>query len=247
MADTDMADPAAVREVVSRLVTDPPALVLPLGVAAIRAVGEVRSVPIVATMALRPGGIPRAANVTGVALEFPPEVYVEWLRRALPKARSAAVLHNPAENAAAVAEVRRAAERHGIHVDLLPVPTPKDIPRALERASGVDVLLGLADGVVYTPESARGILLFSFRNRVPLVGLPGTWVQAGALFGLDRDYEDIGRQAGEMAARILKGASPGSLPVATPRRVCPVANLATAERMGIALGKEALAGACAAR
>jgi hypothetical protein len=50
--------------------------------------------------------------------------------------------------------------------------------------NSADVLWGIADDMVMTTETARSILLFSLRNRLPLIGLSGAWVKAGALMAL---------------------------------------------------------------
>ncbi|MFO0732606.1 MAG: ABC transporter substrate binding protein [Nitrospiraceae bacterium] len=54
-----------------------------------------------------------------------------------------------------------------------------------------------------TPHTAEPILLSTFRNKIPLAGLSTSWVKAGALYALDRDYLDIGSQCGEIAGKIL--------------------------------------------
>src|SRR2546425_8044938 len=98
--------------------------------------------------------------------------------------------------------------------------SPKDLPDALASLNNrADGLWGVADQIVLNPQTVKPILLFSLRNRIPFVGLSATWVKAGALYALDRDYDDIGRQLGEAAVKILRGAAPGSLPPASPRKV----------------------------
>jgi putative ABC transport system substrate-binding protein len=116
------------------------------------------------------------------------------------------------------------------------IETPRDIPGALNRLAGaVDVLWGLADHVVLSPETAQPLLLFSLRNRIPFVGLSASWAKAGALYALDRDYGDLGAQCGELAMAILDGRPPESLPPASPRKVVYAINLKTARHMKITL------------
>jgi putative tryptophan/tyrosine transport system substrate-binding protein len=91
-------------------------------------------------------------------------------------------------------------------------------------AREADALWGVADEVVFSPQMAKPILLFSMRNRIPLVGLSESWVRAGALYALDRDYADIGAQCAELTTRILRGASPRSLPPVPPRKVVHFVN-----------------------
>jgi putative ABC transport system substrate-binding protein len=57
----------------------------------------------------------------------------------------------------------------------------------------------------------KALLLFSFRHKLPLIGLSEAWVQAGALYALDWDYRELGAFCGRLALRQLPGAR-----VATP-------------------------------
>jgi putative ABC transport system substrate-binding protein len=221
-------------------------LILALGSAAgDAALGAPRQVPLVAAMVLRTEALQKSGNATGVSVEFPVEVQLNWLRRLFPKARRIAVVYSPEENAERVGEARAFAPRAGFRLDALAVKSPQDIPATLEEASRTaEVLWGLTDRVVFSPESAKGLLLFSFRNRMPLVGVSAAWVRAGALCSLDRDYVDIGRQAGEMAVKILAGGSAADIPPVPPRRVCYAINLKTAQQLGLEFADNVLRDAC---
>jgi putative ABC transport system substrate-binding protein len=95
------------------------------------------------------------------------------------------------------------------------------------------VLFGIPDKLVLSRNTAKPILLASYRNRIPLVGLSFKWVKAGALYALERDYEDIGTQCGEMAQKILQGAAVTTLPPEPPRKVIYALNRKTIENMNI--------------
>ena len=85
--------------------------------------------------------------------------------------------------------------------------------------------------------------MFSFRNRIPLIGLSSAWVKAGSLFSLERDYNDVGAQAAELALKIAGGVSPSSLPPQTPRKAGYVLNRRTAEHMKLELPEGMIDGA----
>jgi putative ABC transport system substrate-binding protein len=89
----------------------------------------------------------------------------------------------------------------------------------------------------------KHILLFSFQNRIPFIGLSPPWVKAGALYSLSWDYIDIGMQCGEMALKIFQGLSVQSIPTATPRKVGYVLNLTTANHMKIKVSDDLIRGA----
>ena len=101
----------------------------------------------------------------------------------------------------------------------------------------------VTDQVVLSRQTAEAILLFSFRNRIPFAGLSASWVKAGALYALDRDYTDLGAQCGEMALRVRRGRRASTLPPETPRKILYALNLRTAQRMKLNLPKELIDGA----
>jgi putative ABC transport system substrate-binding protein len=115
---------------------------------------------------------------------------------------------------------------------------------ALESlASHADVLWGIADPVVLNSQTAQPILLFSLRNRIPFIGLSLTWVKAGALYALDRDYTDIGMQCGELALQVIQGKPAGTLPPAPPRKAVYSVNLKTAHQLKVEIPRDLVQGA----
>jgi putative ABC transport system substrate-binding protein len=124
---------------------------------------------------------------------------------------------------------------------LHPVASPAALPSALDAIAGrADVLLALPDATVYTRESARGILLFSFRNRIPVIGPNDAWVRKGALYALDWDYAEVGAACAVLAERELRpvrGAQPAPL-----LRARVAVNVRTASHFGLAWDDDTLRG-----
>ncbi|MFN7964383.1 MAG: ABC transporter substrate binding protein [Acidobacteriota bacterium] len=212
-------------------------LFIPLGTNAVRAMVEQKvGTPIVASMILRESEIEAAVDATAVVLEFPTEVELHWLRQILPRSRRVGVLYNAAENQARIDRATRLAQDAGLELRPHRVDAPKDLPGVLETLGAeVQVLWGVTDQIVMTPETAKPLMLFSIRERIPFVGLSSAWVKAGALYALDRDYHDIGRQVAEVALRVLAGQSAKSLTPARPRKVVYSLNQRTAKAIGISL------------
>jgi len=208
------------------------------------AVREIQDVPIVAGLVLSADDLGRSGNVTGVVLEFSVDTELRWLQRFLPRRHNVGVLFNPAENQTRIDAATRVSKTIGLNLFARRVESPKDLPGALESLNNhADVLWGVADQIVLNPQTVKPILLFSLRNRIPFVGLSATWVKAGALYALDRDYDDIGRQLGEMTVKILQGATPGSLPPVPPRKVVYSVNRRTARLLKVDLQESVLQGA----
>ena len=220
-------------------------LVVTVGSAATQAaVREVGQLPLLATMIVTADDIKPASNGTAVLLEFPVDIQMQWLRRIVPTATTVGVLFNPKENQTKVSSALRVAKETGLTLVTQAVDTPRALPDALENLSrNVDALWGISDSVVMTPQTAEPILLSTLRNKIPLAGLSTSWVKAGALYALDRDYLDIGTQCGEVAGKVLGGASPAALAPIFPRKVTYSVNLKTAGAMNLELPQDVVRGA----
>ena len=74
-----------------------------------------------------------------------------------------------------------------------------------------------------------------------MMGFSQSLVEAGGLFTLDFDFKDIGRQAGEIATRVLFGAEPARISVSTPGVIYFKYNEKTATQLNIEIPEELLA------
>jgi len=179
-----------------------------------------------------------------VLLDFPLDMQLQWLRRIVPGAGTVGILFSPQENQAKVTAAIRLVKDTGLKLMPQAVDSPRALPDALDNISRtVDVLWGISDSMVMTPQTAEPILLSTLRNKIPLIGLSTSWVKAGALYALDRDYVDIGLQCGEVAGRVLGGTAPGSLTPMPPRKVTYAVNLKTAAVIDLELPPELIQGA----
>jgi len=236
-------DPAAATRMAERMRGNVD-LVLALGSPAVRLSRRVLAgTPIVAGMVLKASEV-TGPQMTGVYLEFPPDVEFQWLRKLMPAASRVGVLYNRAENGATIERAEAAARSAGLRLFAREVVSPSDIPGQLASLENdASVLWGLADSLTLTPETARPFLLFSLRNRIPFFGISEAWVRAGAIYALDRDYGDVGRQCGELAVRILKGETPVSIRPQPPRKVTYFVSQRAADVLGIQVSDEILKGA----
>jgi putative ABC transport system substrate-binding protein len=208
---------------------------------ALEAPGEA---PLVACMIVDRDDLGKARNATGVMLEIPLETQLKWIRRFVPGTRTIGVLYNPEENGGRVENAGRIASGLGLRLVAEEVRRPQDLPDALDKvAREADMLFAVTDQMVLSRQTAQAILLFSFRNRMPFSGLSASWVKAGALYALERDYEDLGAQCAEMALKVLSGTRPSALPPAVPRKVVYAVNLKTAEHLKLSLSPELVEGA----
>ena len=189
---------------------DPDAAIITLGPQA--AMRAARDAPLLATidcMSTQAG-----ASAQAVPAAIPLEQQLTWLKRLLPNARYIGVLYDPAQNTELVDALAAALRGTDLNPVLAPVATPAMLPEALARlSSSADVLLAVPDTTVYKRETVKALLLFSFRHKLPLIGLSESWVHAGALYALDWDYRELGAFCGRLALEELAGArTPAPLP-----------------------------------
>ena len=174
------------------------------------------------------------AYMTGACLDVPVREQFSSLVDVVPGAKRVGVVYNPDETQLMVDEGRAVANSMNLGFVSQAVSSEADVPKALSTLRPkIDALWLVGDRTVLTTQSLQYVFLFAFQNNLPLIGLSEHFVKMGALFAVGPDYEDIGRQSGEIAARILSGEEPQHLSYVSPRRVLLSLNLRTAEIIGI--------------
>lgn len=211
---------------------------------AVKTAAEAKGIPIVfgaitdpvsaglAASMEKPGG-----NITGTSDRWPYEKQMELIRQVLASARRVGVVFNPGEanSRFAMQETRRAAAAVKLELVEAPISTVNDIVPAVDSiARRSDVLYVPADNTAMA--GAAAIVRRAERYRLPVVaGDPGTFA-AGCLVGLGVSYHDLGVQAAQLTARILRDkVKAGDLPVVTSGRPKLMVNLAVARKLGITL------------
>ncbi|MDD5329802.1 MAG: ABC transporter substrate-binding protein [Sulfuricella sp.] len=232
-------DGAAAEQGIQKAAGKSDTLFLALGTAATQAVIRQNSTnPTVACLVLNADNLPPAGNIAGVTLDFPLETQVAWIRKFLPEAKTIGVLYNPAEGRSRIEQADRLLRKAGMTLYAREVAKPQDLPEALEKIARkqVDALWSLPDPMIYSPQTAKPVLLFSFRNRIPLIGLSDAWVKAGALYALEWNFQDIGRRCAAAAVKLIQGSR--ALPPALPNRIQYSVNTRTARHMNLEIPAE---------
>lgn len=179
------------------------------------------------------------AGRAGVSLVHSAAVRLERLRALLPEARTLGVLVAEGAGIAEIADLRLAARQAGLRIVEQKIDLQRPLAAQLEPlADRIDVLVGTYDLRIFAQEHSRSLMLFSYQNRIPMVGISNAWSRAGALIAFDWDYADLGQQCGAVLIRPA-GAAAGTRQTAEPpRRVTYSLNLAAARflRVRIAPG-----------
>ena len=231
--DSQLLPPS--RDALDQLVREATAetVLVPLGSRAMQAIGDLNpALPVVGCFLMNTIGLRANSNWHMATLDLPPDTQASWIRRVLPQSRTAGILYNPAESTLRAEALAAALRRAGLATQMAEAPRPGDIDAALEQLRDrADLLVSIPDLTVFNPITAKTIMLFSYRHRVPVIGLSQNWAKAGALFSLEWDYEEHGRYCGQIA---LKSLGLGGR-VQTPRKLHTSVNLRAASYMNIAL------------
>jgi putative ABC transport system substrate-binding protein len=151
------------------------------------------------------------------------------------------VLFNPEETGQFIENASMAADPLGIDIVGVPVARAREVPGKLAGIRDrVQMLWMIPDVTVITRQTIEFFLLFSVENRIPLVAFSEKYVDMGAFMAFGLDPGDMGRQAGEMANKILSGKSPCELPVQDARKVSVTVNRTLAKKFGIRMDETVL-------
>jgi putative tryptophan/tyrosine transport system substrate-binding protein len=219
-----------------------PNLIFALGGETIKWVSlEIPGIPIVTTMILKGDIFKNSNNITGISLDYNLKTQFHWLKKFFPQKKEVAILYNPKANTSTVEIAKGVSKQEGFNLIAIPVESPKKLPFALEQlANNIEILFSIPDDTVLSVNTAKEVLLASFSNKVPLIGLSDNWVKSGAFYALSWDYEDLGSQCAVLAKKILAGTAVKSLPPEHPRKVAYTINAKIAEHMNMDIPDELL-------
>lgn len=226
----------------NQFVTMKPHLVLAIGMDALSRVAHLKHIPIVYVMVLDPADtLFMGGQVTGVKMSVAPEKQLTVLREALPHTKTIGLLYDPQRSSRTVQRIETAGKQNGISVNARDVARAEQVPQAVMQMTGkIDVFWMLPDLTVISPETVEFLLLFAMESRTPLLTFSEKYAEQGALVTIASDPRDMGRQAGDLAAKILTGTHAGDIPAEDARKAVVTINLKVAQKMGITVGKEIL-------
>lgn len=180
-----------------------------------------------------------AANMAGVLLEIPTDRQLKVMRALLPTLRRIGMLYDPAKTASRFKEAEAQATVHDVELRGFVVEHEKEIPQQLRMLlSESDALWLIPDSTVLTDESIPFILESALAKHVPVIGFSSEFTRLGALLSLSVGYNEVGREAGLLATRILNREERLPLKPVPVQQVRIAVNVKTARYLGISIPKE---------
>jgi ABC-type uncharacterized transport system substrate-binding protein len=188
------------------------------------------SIPVIYDMVVTPPTISRP-NTAGFYIATPTGEYAELVRKHLPSLKHVAVVASRDFLNILACDVSAPISVH-------PVKNSLEFITTVKQLDNIDAILLLPDSGVLTSTAMEEAYLFSFRRRIPLLGVSERHVKEGALLALVVDMVNVGRVIGEYATSALRGGSIGQLPALPPRKFELFLNLDTARKMRISIPDE---------
>jgi putative ABC transport system substrate-binding protein len=163
-----------------------------------------------------------------------PERLIDAVLQILPNAKRWGVIYDPSNTGPFVERLVHNVRQHSINVIAKKAKDPREVPQILEDLKGkIEVLLMLPDTTVTTPETVNAMLIFSFRNAVPVISFSEKYVSMGALAAVTVSPRDLGIQTGEMARAHFSGRSEHRQAKTYARKNLLIINMKIAKKLGI--------------
>ncbi|MDD5492568.1 MAG: ABC transporter substrate-binding protein [bacterium] len=220
-------------KILAQISAEKPDFILTLGTKATKlAQANFKDIPIVFALVLEPEMI-EAPNVSGVLMDIPAKLKLEYLKKIYGANKKIGVIYSE-KSSAELAELQQTCKELDWPLVSKKIVSEKQFPDALRNIRPqIECFIMLPDTTIYFPQSVRYLLQESIKEKFPVVGLSRFYSKDGALISFDCDYLELGRQAGEIALKIIDGAKPSDLPPVMPRQVKVSLNLAIAEKLAL--------------
>lgn len=219
-----------------------PDLILAIGMDALLKARKIKNIPIVYVMVLNPHPLVHGSkNITGVSMNISPEKHFSVLHKVLPTRKRIGLLYDPRRNDLYAKRALSSAKAYGFELIAKETDSAKDVPRLLEKLNGkIDLLWVLPDTTIVTPDTTAFLLLYSVEKKVPVHIFSSKYLEMGALTSLEPDPFDMGRQAGEMAARIFSGTNISDITCTDAANPVLSVNQKVAKKLNIIINADAL-------
>jgi len=153
--------------------------------------------------------------MTGIGSLVPPEIAFAMAKKMFPALKTVGLVWNPSEsNSVAFTTAARAAvPRMGINLLEANAESSSSVQEAAASlvARGAEALWISGDVTVLV--AAESVVKAATKGHIPVFSSIPPNVKHGTLFDVGANYFEIGRETGDLAAKVLNGTDPATIPV----------------------------------
>lgn len=183
-----------------------------------------------------PGG-----NITGTSDAVSAEMIMDLARQITPNIKTIGAIYNSSEinSVSVIEDLKEYAEANGLKVIEAPVMNSSEVQQSATFLAGkTDAVFSPIDNTVASTMPIVSQTLID--AGIPFYVGADSMVNDGGLATYGINYTVLGQETGKMAAKVLNGTDPGTIPVMTIKDVKIYINQKTAEKIGVTFPQEVL-------
>jgi putative ABC transport system substrate-binding protein len=180
-------------------------------------------------------------NVTGTTDMNPVDRQLELIREFIPDLNDIGILYNPGEvNSVVQVDIaKEKAEEMGVNMHEGTVSNSSEVSLAVASiVDKVDAIYIPTDNIIVS--ALPTVLQNANSKNIPVFASENNSVEQGAIATVGIDYYELGKQTGQMAARILEGADPANTPIESSKELKLYINKTAAENIGLEIPADLL-------
>ncbi len=241
-------DMATLNSLVDTAVTDRADLIITLSTPTLQAaLQRAGSTPIVHTFVSNPliAGVGKSdtdhrPNVTGAYGTSDCVGMMQIIKRVMPQAKRIGAISTPGEVNAVFnyEQLVKAATEAGYEIETVGANGPTEVGDAAQAVCGKRIDLLCIPNSNLVASCYPSIAKAARQARLPVFGFFGSLNKQGAVLALARDYHDMGRSGGELAARVIRGERPANIPLKPTTANKLVINLDVAKSLGLTIPRD---------
>jgi putative tryptophan/tyrosine transport system substrate-binding protein len=176
-------------------------------------------------------------NITGVNSAAADREMMKLLREYFPGYHKLGTLFVPSEvnMVYQLGKTEKAASEFGFEIVSVPVSTATEVPDAAAALASrhIDAIMQIPGNL--TVSAFSSISEAADRAHLPVFVFMQGQVRQGALVALARDFHDSGYASGLLAVRVMRGESPGNIPIEQYLQTSLIVNLDSARKLRMQL------------
>lgn len=155
-------------------------------------------------------------GITGVSDKLPVDAQLQLIREMMPDAKKIGILYTTSEanSVSTIEDYKAAAPEYGFEIVEKGITNAAEIPQATDiLVTQVDCISNMTDNTVV--DNLPVVLEKASAAGIPVFGSEEEQVGNGCVASAGIDYIELGKKAGVMAARVLKGEDIKTIPFET--------------------------------
>jgi len=190
------------------------------------------SIPVIYALIINPPETSRK-NITGVYMATPVSEYMSFINKHFPDIKRIGIICEPETRAFSCPPEKSESAL------LYRAKNPYEFIAAVgSMRNNVDALLLLPEKNLLSQTALEKTFIFSFREKIPVIGISEKYVKSGSLFSLGFDSAHMEKQIGNLVTKVLSRRTAAGIPQSPPEKFTLYINNKTAESTGIHIPPE---------